>query len=155
MSTDSSRNAPGFATARSLNQIFTYDAYNVAEVFLKQPLQSVAGNAAGSKWMNDDLYRRAASTNKRFHGVEGANYVSLYEVPQYVDEAASVCEALSCPPGDTLRFEQEQAAQERPAPQDPSSLLRRAGKSEPGAPDRESQNPHPLKTEGCGTRQAR
>ena len=29
--------APGFATARSLNQIITYDAYNMAEVFLTQP----------------------------------------------------------------------------------------------------------------------
>jgi len=34
--------APGFATARSLNQIITYDAYNMAEVFLTQPLQIVA-----------------------------------------------------------------------------------------------------------------
>jgi len=31
--------APGFATARSLNQIITYDAYNKAEAFLTQPLQ--------------------------------------------------------------------------------------------------------------------
>jgi hypothetical protein len=48
--------APGFATARSLNQIITYDAYNKAEAFLTQPLQIVAGSVAGSKWMSDDLY---------------------------------------------------------------------------------------------------
>jgi uncharacterized protein len=54
-------NAPGFATARSLNQIITYDAFHMAEVFLTQPLQVVAGSAADSKWMSDDLYRRAAS----------------------------------------------------------------------------------------------
>ncbi|SRR6266704_4110381 len=82
--------APGFATARSLNQIITYDAYNMAEVFLTQPLQIVAGSVAGSKWMSDDLYKRAASTNKKFHVVEGANHMSLYDVPQYVDEAVSV-----------------------------------------------------------------
>lgn len=81
--------APGFATARSLNQIITYDAYNMAEVFLTQPLQVVAGSAAGSKWMSDDLFERAASADKSFHVVEGANHMELYDVPQYVDEAVS------------------------------------------------------------------
>ena len=81
--------APGFATARSLNQIITYDAFNMAEVFLTQPLFIVAGTVAGSKWMSDDLYQRAASKNKNFHVVEGANHMSLYDVPQYVDEAVS------------------------------------------------------------------
>ena len=56
--------APGFATARSLNQIITYDAYNKAEAFLTQPLQIVAGSVAGSKWMSDDLYKRAASRTR-------------------------------------------------------------------------------------------
>jgi fermentation-respiration switch protein FrsA (DUF1100 family) len=83
-------NAQGFATARSLNQIITYDAFNMAEVFLTQPLQIVAGSMAGSKWMSDDLYRRAASTDKKFHVVEGSNHMQLYDVPRYVDEAVSV-----------------------------------------------------------------
>lgn len=83
-------NAPGFMTARSLTQIITYDAYNKAEAFLTQPLQIVAGSAAGSKWMSDDLFARAASRDKHFHVVEGANHMSLYDVPQYVDEAVSV-----------------------------------------------------------------
>lgn len=82
--------APGFATARSLNQIITYDAFNMAEVFLTQPLQVVAGSKAGSKWMSDDLYVRAASMDKHFHIVEGANHMQLYDDPHYVDEAASV-----------------------------------------------------------------
>ena len=83
-------NAPGFATARSLNQIITYDAYNKAESFFTQPLQIVAGSDAGSKWMSDDLYERAASSDKKFHVVEGANHMSLYDIPQYVNEAVSV-----------------------------------------------------------------
>lgn len=82
--------APGFATARSLNQIITYDAYNMAESFLTQPLQIIAGSEAGSKWMSDDLFERAASEDKSFHVVEGANHMSLYDVPEYVDEAVSV-----------------------------------------------------------------
>ncbi|WP_322029224.1 alpha/beta hydrolase [Paraburkholderia sp. J76] len=83
-------NAPGFMTARSLNQIITYDAYNKAEAFLTQPLRIVAGSVAGSKWMSDDLFARAASKDKQFHIVEGANHMSLYDVPKYVDEAVSV-----------------------------------------------------------------
>lgn len=67
-----------------------YDAYNMAEVFLTQPLQIVAGSLAGSKWMSDDLYKRTASTNKKFHVVEGSNHMQLYDVPKYVDEAVSV-----------------------------------------------------------------
>ncbi len=79
--------APGFGTSRSFTQIITYDAFNMAEVFLTQPLFIVAGSVAGSKWMSDDLYKRAASKNKSFHVVEGANHMSLYDVPQYVSEA--------------------------------------------------------------------
>ena len=82
--------APGLATARSLNPIITYDAFNMAESFLTQPLQIVAGSVAASKLMSDDLYRRAASTRKNLHVVAGANPISLCDVPKYVDEAVSV-----------------------------------------------------------------
>ena len=40
--------------------------------------------------MSDELFERAASRDKHFHTVEGANHMSLYDVAQYVDEAASV-----------------------------------------------------------------
>jgi len=82
-------NAPGYTLARSLTQIISYDAYNKAEAFLTQPILAVAGSVAGSKWMSDDLLARAASTDKRLHIVDGANHMSLYDVPQYVDEAVS------------------------------------------------------------------
>ena len=49
----------------------------MAESFLTQPLQIVAGSVAGSKWMSDDLYERAASANKNFHVVEGSNHMQL------------------------------------------------------------------------------
>jgi fermentation-respiration switch protein FrsA (DUF1100 family) len=86
--------APGWATARSLNQIIPYDAFNMAEVFFTQPLQIVAGSVAGSKWMSDDLFARAASDDKHFHVVEGANHMDLYDGQKYVDEAASVLGAF-------------------------------------------------------------
>lgn len=82
--------APGFATLRSLNQIITYDAYHMADVYLTQPIQIVAGSVAGSKWMSDDLFDRAASTDKAFHVVEGANHMDLYDNQAFVDEAVSV-----------------------------------------------------------------
>ncbi len=82
--------APSIAASRSLTQLVTYDAFNMADVFLTQPLQIVAGSAAGSKWMSDDLYARAASVDKNYHVVEGADHMSLYDVPEYVDETPSV-----------------------------------------------------------------
>ena len=82
--------APGYTTLRSLNQIITYDAYHMAEVYLTQPTQIVAGSQAGSKWMSDDLYDRASSQDKRYHIVEGANHMDLYDGKAYVAEAISV-----------------------------------------------------------------
>ncbi len=53
-------------------------------------MQIVAGSVAGiGKWMSDDLYKRAASKNKNYHVVEGANHMSLYDIPQCVGEAVS------------------------------------------------------------------
>lgn len=82
--------APGFATARSLTQIITYDAFHKAEAFLTQPLQVVVGSVAGSKWMSDDLMARAASTDKNMYIVEGANHMDMYDGEGEVAEAVSV-----------------------------------------------------------------
>ena len=82
-------NAPGYALARNLSQIITYDAYHKAEAFLTQPVLAVAGSVAGSKWMSEDLMARAASTDKTLHVIDGANHMSLYDVPEYVDQAGA------------------------------------------------------------------
>lgn len=82
-------NAPGFTLARNLTQIITYDAYHKAEAFLTQPILSVAGSKAGSKWMSDDLIARAASKEKTMYVVNGADHMDMYDVPKYVDEAVS------------------------------------------------------------------
>jgi uncharacterized protein len=81
---------PGWATARSLSQIIPHDAFTNADVFLTQPLLMVAGDGAGSKWMSDDLLKRAASKDMQLYVVKGANHMKLYDVPKYVDEAVSV-----------------------------------------------------------------
>ncbi|MFO1050204.1 MAG: alpha/beta hydrolase [Geminicoccaceae bacterium] len=82
--------APGFATLRSMGQIITYDAYHMADVYLTQPIQIVAGSVAGSRWMSDDLFERAASTDKAFHVVDGASHMDLYDGRKFVEEAVSV-----------------------------------------------------------------
>lgn len=87
-------NAPGFMTTRSLTQIITYDAYHKAEAYLTQPILAIAGSVAGSKWMSEDLLARAASQDKHLHIVEGANHMSLYDVPNFVEEAVSKLSAF-------------------------------------------------------------
>lgn len=82
--------APSYVLSRSLTQLVTYDAFNLAEAFLTQPVQIVVGNQSGSKWMSEDIYNRAASINKNIHIIEGANHMQLYDVPQYVQETVSV-----------------------------------------------------------------
>lgn len=83
-------NAPGYTLARNLTQIVTYDAYNMAEFFLTQPILAVAGSQAGSRWMSEDLIHRAASRDKQLHIVDGGNHMSFYDVPKYVNDAVSV-----------------------------------------------------------------
>lgn len=77
--------------ARSLAEhgfvAIAYDAYSKAEAFLTQPILAVVGSAAGSKWMGDDLLARAASRDKTLYIVDGANHMSLYDVPKYVGQA--------------------------------------------------------------------
>lgn len=82
--------APGYATARSLNQIITYDAFFKAEAFFTQPLLTVVGSDAGSKWMSDDLMARVASTDKQMHVVNGANHMDMYDGKEEIKEAISV-----------------------------------------------------------------
>jgi fermentation-respiration switch protein FrsA (DUF1100 family) len=79
--------APGHMTARSLSQIITYDAFNKAEAFLTQPLLTVVGSEAGSKWMSDDLMKRAASKTKDQYIVKGANHMSMYDGVDYINKA--------------------------------------------------------------------
>lgn len=82
--------APGYMTTRSLSQIVPYDAYAGAETYLTQPIQIVAGSEASSKCMSDDLFARAASADKHFHIVDGANHMQLYDGENEVNEAISV-----------------------------------------------------------------
>ncbi len=80
-------NAPSKMAARSLAQLVTYDAFNNVELFLTQPLQVVAGSDAGTRWISEDLFRRAASSQKDLLIVPGGTHMAMYDQPAMVDAA--------------------------------------------------------------------
>ncbi len=80
-------NAPGKLTTRSLAQLVTFDAFNNVELFLTQPLQIVAGAEAGTRWISEDLHRRAASRDKDLLIVAGGTHMAMYDQPAMVDAA--------------------------------------------------------------------
>ncbi|MFT3966290.1 MAG: alpha/beta hydrolase [Sphingobium sp.] len=79
--------SPSIAPTRSLMQLVTFDAFHLADLFLTQPLQLVAGEDAGTRWISEDLFRRAASKDKHLHIVPGASHIGLYDKPDLVTEA--------------------------------------------------------------------
>ncbi|USI27584.1 alpha/beta hydrolase [Alteromonas macleodii] len=86
--------APGFGTARSLTQLISYDAFFKAEAFLTQPLLTVVGSNAGSKWMSDDLMARAATSDKTMHVIDGANHMDLYDGEAEITNAMRALETF-------------------------------------------------------------
>ncbi len=74
-------------TASSLPQLVTYDAFHLADALLTRPVQLVAGSDAGSLWFSEELVRKAASTAKALHVVQGATHMSLYDDPAQMQEA--------------------------------------------------------------------
>jgi len=81
------RSAPGKMATRSLAQLVSYDAFNNVELFLTQPVQIVAGSNAGTSWMSEDLFRRAASTQKDLLIVSGGTHMAMYDQPVLVEAA--------------------------------------------------------------------
>lgn len=79
--------SPSKAPLRSLMQLCTFDAFHLVDLFLTQPIQIVAGSEAGTRWLSEDLYRRAASKDKHLHIVPGGSHVGMYDRPDLVGEA--------------------------------------------------------------------
>lgn len=79
--------SPSKFPTRSLAQLVTYDAFNNVELFLTQPVQIVAGSDAGTRWMSENLFRRAASPSKNLYIVPGGTHIGLYDQPALVDAA--------------------------------------------------------------------
>ncbi|MER6957599.1 alpha/beta hydrolase [Streptomyces sp. NPDC000618] len=72
----------------SIANIYAFDAFHQVETLLTQPLLMVAGSKAGSLWQAEQLLPRVTSP-KELAVVDGAGHVSLYDVPEYVDEVTA------------------------------------------------------------------
>lgn len=81
--------SPSIAPTRSLMQLVAFDAFHLVDLFLTQPIQIVAGEDAGTRWISEDLFRRAASKDKHLHIVPGGTHVSMYDKPDLVAKAMS------------------------------------------------------------------
>ncbi|UXJ50763.1 alpha/beta hydrolase [Pseudomonas citronellolis] len=79
--------SPSIAPTRSLMQLVTFDAFHLVELFLTQPIQIVAGEQAGTRWISEDLFRRAASKDKHLHIAPGGTHIGMYDKPELVGEA--------------------------------------------------------------------
>jgi fermentation-respiration switch protein FrsA (DUF1100 family) len=64
-----------------------YDAFHLAEQLLTQPLRLIAGSTAGSLWFSQDAFKRAGSSDKSLHIVEGGTHIAMYDTPEYVKQA--------------------------------------------------------------------
>jgi fermentation-respiration switch protein FrsA (DUF1100 family) len=84
-------NCPSKFTVRSINQLVTYDAFNLAKDFLTQPLLMIAGSEAGTKFYSVDLVKdvKGVSQDAQTYIVEGSNHFDLYDKSKQVDEAVS------------------------------------------------------------------
>lgn len=68
----------------SMSAILSFDAFQLAEVLLTQPLQIVVGDkqgAFGSYRDGHELYKRAASSKKDLLVLEGVSHYDLYDQP--------------------------------------------------------------------------
>ncbi|MEU1449336.1 MULTISPECIES: alpha/beta hydrolase [Streptomyces] len=72
----------------SIANVYAFDAFHQVETLLTQPLLMVAGSKAGSLWQAEQLLPRVNSP-KELAIVDGAGHVSLYDIPEYVDQATA------------------------------------------------------------------
>ncbi|KAF9871348.1 Dienelactone hydrolase- related enzyme [Colletotrichum karsti] len=76
----------------TMDAVYGFDAFYLADVLLTQPLQVVVGGKLGAFGSNPDghaLYNAAASTQKDILVMDGASHFDLYDNPEYVDPAVA------------------------------------------------------------------
>ncbi|MGO3107810.1 MAG: alpha/beta hydrolase [Sphingobacterium sp.] len=69
----------------SMPNLIMFDAFHLADLLLTQPLLIIVGDkvgAFGSYRDGFDLYKKAASKNKKIHIVSGAGHYDLYDKPE-------------------------------------------------------------------------
>jgi len=85
-------NWPNKMRFSSMDAVMGFDAYNLADVLLTQPLEVIVGSeqgAYGSNKSGHEIYRRAASVSKDLQVLDGASHFDLYDNPKYVDKAVA------------------------------------------------------------------
>lgn len=71
---------------RSLPLVLNFDAFHLADVYLKQPILLIVGEKAGSKWHTDKLDKAIGGTAKKIIVPEGT-HMDFYDKLDYVDPA--------------------------------------------------------------------
>ncbi|PHH60975.1 hypothetical protein CDD81_990 [Ophiocordyceps australis] len=80
---------------QSVPRIMTFDAFYLADVFLKQPLLLIAGDKAGSLWHTEKLDKLVGGATKKII-VPGATHMDFYDkdpVQPAIEEIASFMKA--------------------------------------------------------------
>lgn len=92
-----SPNSPNKLNFVSLGSVLAFDAFNLAESLLTQPLQIIVGSvqgAFGSYRDGHELYKKAASKKKDLFIIEGASHYDLYDREESVKKAVERLEAF-------------------------------------------------------------
>jgi fermentation-respiration switch protein FrsA (DUF1100 family) len=71
---------------RSLPLVLNFDAFQFAEIFLKQPVLLIAGEKAGSRWHTEKLDKQIGGATKKVI-VPNGTHMDFYDKQPYVDEA--------------------------------------------------------------------
>lgn len=85
-----SPNSPNKLNFVSMGSVLAFDAFNLADSLLTQPLQIIVGSvqgAFGSYRDGHDLYNKAASKKKDLYIIEGASHYDLYDREEPVNKA--------------------------------------------------------------------
>lgn len=85
-----SPNSPNKLNFTSLGSVLGFDAFNLAETLLTQPLQIIVGDvqgAFGSYRDGHELYNKAASKKKDLFVIEGVSHYDLYDKEEPVRKA--------------------------------------------------------------------
>ena len=65
----------------SASYMVAFTGFDRIDTLLTQPLLVVAGSEAGSLWHSQELYARAAATQKELFIIDGATHMDLYDGP--------------------------------------------------------------------------
>jgi uncharacterized protein len=71
---------------RSLPLVLNFDAFHLADIFLKQPVLLIVGEDAGSRWHTEKLDKTIGGATKKIVVPKGT-HMDVYDKEQFVDLA--------------------------------------------------------------------